>query len=122
MVSGVERPLTLKPFPVRVACAIVKLALPVLVIVKDCDLETPSTTLPKLMVAGDTLIAACIPAPERLSVAGDPCASLTIEALPFAVPPAAGAYFNCSAVDCPAFKVVGTLKPLAVKPLPVTLT
>jgi hypothetical protein len=57
-VSGVASPLTLNPAPVMVACAMVKLAVPVFLTVTCCGFELPFTTLPKLIAVGNTLRAA----------------------------------------------------------------
>lgn len=46
--AGVFSPLTLKPAPLSVICASVRVAVPVFVNVNVCDLVCPSTTLPKL--------------------------------------------------------------------------
>src|SRR5437899_9149182 len=53
-VSGNVDPLMLKPAPVTVACAMVKLAVPELVRVIVCVLVLPTTTLPKLTLVGVT--------------------------------------------------------------------
>src|SRR5437879_13027467 len=47
-VRGEVSPLMLKPAPVTVPCAMVKLALPELVNVRFCILVLPTSTLPKL--------------------------------------------------------------------------
>ena len=51
-VSGKVSPLMLKPAPVKLACAMVKLALPELVKVRFCTPVLPTSTLPKLTLAG----------------------------------------------------------------------
>lgn len=57
MVSGVVIPLTVMPVPVAVSCEIFRSAVPVLVMVTDCDFDWPSIRLPKLRLAGETLMA-----------------------------------------------------------------
>ena len=53
-VSGKVSPLMLKPAPVKVPCAMVKLALPELVKVRFCTPVLPTSTLPKLTLGGAT--------------------------------------------------------------------
>src|SRR2546422_628890 len=53
-VSGKVSPLMLKPAPVKVPCAMVKLALPELVKVRFCTPVLPTSTLPKLTLGGVT--------------------------------------------------------------------
>jgi len=53
-VSGNVSPLMLKPAPVTVPCAMVKLALPELVKVRFCTPVLPTSTLPKLTLGGVT--------------------------------------------------------------------
>ena len=55
-VAGVASPLTMNALPVADNCEMVKDAVPVFVIVKASDLVCPSTMLPKLKLAGETLI------------------------------------------------------------------
>jgi hypothetical protein len=51
-VNGVDKPLILKPVPVTLAAEIVTLAVPEFVSVTICDPLLPTTTLPKLTLAG----------------------------------------------------------------------
>src|SRR3954470_1094844 len=70
MVTGVVIPLRLKPVPLIVACEIVILVPPVLVMVSEIDFWLPTVTLPKASVDG--LLASCpaaIPAPDNETVA-----------------------------------------------------
>src|SRR2546426_11831699 len=53
-VRGKVSPLMLKPAPVKLACAMVKLAPPELVRVRFCTPVLPTSTLPKLTLAGVT--------------------------------------------------------------------
>src|SRR2546425_5341213 len=53
-VSGNVSPLMLKPAPVKLPCAMVKLALPELVKVRFCTPVLPTSTLPKLTLGGVT--------------------------------------------------------------------
>jgi hypothetical protein len=52
--SGSVKPLTLKVAPVTVICVIVKVAVPVLEMIRACDKVVPTTTFPKLMEVGLT--------------------------------------------------------------------
>jgi len=122
IVSGVESPLLLNPLPVSVAWLIVRFAVPVFVRVTLCDFVWPSTTLPKLMLAGEMLNPACVPAPDSARAVGEPCASLRMDTLPLAAPADPGAYFTCNVTEFPGFKVAGAVRPLTVNPDPVTFT
>jgi hypothetical protein len=57
-----------------------------------------------------------------LSTVGDPPALLAIETVPVPAPAFVGAYFTCRVALCPTFSVDGVVTPVAVKPLPVTVT
>ena len=52
IVNGVDKPLILKPVPVTLAAEIVTLAVPEFVSAIVCDPLLPTTTLPKLTLAG----------------------------------------------------------------------
>ena len=122
IVAGVFSPLALKPAPETVNCDTVRLAVPVFVIVKTCDLVWPSTTLPKLKVAGETLSPAAAPVPVKLIVSGDPCASLLTVIVPTALPAAAGANFTLNVAVCDGFKVAGVVTPVTLNPVPAATT
>src|SRR2546425_971712 len=64
-VSGKVSPLMLKPAPVNLACAMVKLAPPELVKVRFCAPLLPTSTLPKLTLGGATESCGCTPVPLR---------------------------------------------------------
>lgn len=87
-------------------------------IVKTCDLVWPSTTLPKLKVAGETLSPAAAPVPVKLIVSGDPCASLVTVIVPTALPAAVGANFTLNVAVCEGFKVAGVVTPVTLNPVP----
>ena len=61
------------------------------------------------------------PVPESVIVAGDPVALLVTVTLPLTLPVTAGLKSTLKVRLWPAFKVVGTLKPLVAKPAPVTV-
>ena len=96
--------------------------MPVLLIVKICDLVWPSTTLPKLNVAGETLNPAAAPVPVKLIVSGDPWASLVTVIVPTALPAAVGANFTLNVAVCEGFKVAGVVKPVTLNPVPAATT
>ena len=59
------------------------------------------------------------PLPER-AIWGELVALLATDTLPLSVPPATGAKPTLKVALCPAAKVIGVVRPLAVKPLPAT--
>ena len=118
IVSGVVTPLTLTPVAVDPSCEMVRFAVPVLVIVTGCVFDCPSTRLPKLMLAGETLIAGCTPVPDSANPGATPGASLLIATVPPTTPVAVGANVTCTCADCPAAKVAGVAKPASLKPAP----
>jgi hypothetical protein len=61
------------------------------------------------------------PVPLKPIVAGEPGALLVIEILPVAAPEAVGANCVVNVVFAPALIVVGTAKPLILKPAPDAL-
>jgi len=52
--NGSVYPLALKVAPVTVICVMLKVAVPVLEMIRDCDKAVPTTTFPKLMDVGFT--------------------------------------------------------------------
>src|SRR5437899_11835476 len=120
-VSGNVSPLMLKPAPVTGPCAMVKLALPELVKVRLCTPVLPTSTLPKLTLAGVTESCGCTPVPLRAMVLVELGALLTSETLPDTLPGVAGANCTLKVLDCPAGRVSGNVSPLMLKPAPVTL-
>src|SRR2546428_232245 len=120
-VSGNVSPLMLKPAPVKVPCAMVKLALPELVKVTFCTLVLPTSTLPKLTVAGVTNDSACTEISPLSLLEALPSSSLTSETLPDALPMVAGANCTLKVLDCPAARVSGRVRPVMLKPVPETV-
>ena len=88
--DGVVRPVTLYPAPLTPIWLIVNVLVPVFVIVKSCAFVWPSTTLPKLKDAGDTLSPGCTPAPLNAIVSGVLLASLTTDIVPVELPALVG--------------------------------
>src|SRR3989442_1675377 len=109
----------LKPAPVKLPCAMVKLALPELVNVRLCARVLPTSTLPKLTLGGVTESCGCTPVPLRAMVLGELGALLTSERLPDTLPVAVGANCTLKVLDCPAPRVSGKVSPLMLKPGPV---
>lgn len=97
-------------------------AVPVLVTVKLSDLDCPSTTLPKLKLDGEIANPAWAPVPLREIARGELVASLAIVIDPVTLPAVVGANVAVSVTLCMALIVVPAVKPLAVNPLPVTVT
>src|SRR2546427_7794470 len=76
-VSGNVSPLMLKPAPVKLPCAMVKLAPPELVKVRFCTPVLPTSTLPKLTLSDKQTTERCTQAPLRSLVLLELKASLT---------------------------------------------
>ena len=83
-----------------------------------CATVLPTLTLPKLTLAGLIVSCGCVPVALKPTVSGEPGALLAIEILPVAVPDEAGENFAVRETICPALMVVGTDKPLMLKPVP----
>src|SRR2546425_7478830 len=81
-VRGKVSPLMLKPAPVKLACAMVRLAPPELVRVRFCTPVLPTSTLPKLAMADVTATCTCTPVPLTAMGLGELGALLTSETLP----------------------------------------
>lgn len=94
-------------------------ALPVLVSVTVCEALPPTLTLLKETEAGLTESCACVavPIPLRLTLSGDPGASLVTETVPVVLPAAAGAKTTLKELVPPGFKVPD-VKPLTENPAP----
>jgi hypothetical protein len=112
-----------KPAPDGLTPVRARGALPVLLRVTVCEPVVPTATLPKLMLAGLMVNCgkACVPAPLKEIVRGEPGALLAIEILPDTLPGEDGANFPVNEVFCPGFRVSGAVNPLALKPVPVAL-
>lgn len=97
----------------------VREAVPELVTVKDWDFVCPSTMLPKLKLAGEMVNPAWVPVPFSGIVTVAFVASLVMVIKPVALPAVVGAYDPVSVTLCAGFSVAGTVRPLAVNPVPV---
>jgi hypothetical protein len=82
----------------------------------------PTAMLPKLTLEGVTESCDCVPVPLKEIVAGELVALLTTVTLPDKVPVEVGAKLTLNDVDWPAARLSGSVIPLVVKPVPVTLT
>src|SRR3989441_7991754 len=100
-VRGKVSPLMLKPAPVKLPCAMVKLALPELVKVRFCTPLVPTSTLPKLTVAGVTESCGCTPVPLRVVGLDVLAAVIRIDRLPDSLPVVVGANCTLKVLDCP---------------------
>lgn len=113
-VRGVASPLIVNPVPAAVACEIVTFADPELVNEIVCEPLLPVATDPKTTAAGFAASWPCVPVPDITTAAGEPCALLTIEILPVALPAAVGANVAVKDALPPALIVIGMLAPLTL--------
>src|SRR2546426_862289 len=120
-VSGNVSPLMLKPAPVELPCAMVKLAPPELVKVWFCTPVLPTSTLPKLNDTATTEIYTLSLHDALPILLGELGASLTSERLPDTLPVAVGANCTLKVLDCPGGRVSGKVSPLMLKLGPVEL-
>ena len=86
IVTGAVIPLMLNPVPETLAAEIVTLPVPVLFNVTVADPLLPTTTLPKLTLAGLALNPPCVPVPLNASASGEFEASLVTVTVPLAAP------------------------------------
>jgi hypothetical protein len=109
--------------PAAVIPEIARFELPVFVTVNPCAAELPSVTLPKLRLPGFTLIVYDAATPVALSatVAGELGALLIIETAPRTLPVDCGVYCTLKFPLWPGVNVIGSAKPLKLKPAPVTV-
>ena len=119
--NGNVRPVRLKPVPASVAWVTLRFAVPAFRMVSDCVLATPTVTFPKLTLAGVTEICACTPVPLNAIVAGEFVAVLVMVTLPERLAAVAGSNVTLNEVDCPAASVSGTVHPLTLNPVPLSL-
>src|SRR5712692_2720373 len=98
-VSGTVMPLMGNPVPEALAAEIVTLAVPEFVNVTVCDPLLPTSTLPKLTLAGLGVSCPCTPAPLREMAAGELVALLVTLTLPVTLPVTPGANSTFSVTD-----------------------
>src|SRR3989442_943665 len=113
-VSGKISPLMLKPAPVTLPCAMVKLALPELVKVRFCTPLVPTSTLPKLTVAGVTESCGCTPVPLRAMEIGRASCRERGEISVVAVSLKKKANCTLKGLDCPGGRVSGSGRTMRV--------
>jgi hypothetical protein len=119
--NGAVTPLNEKPDPVTEMFEMFNATLPVLVTVIACELVTPVTTLPKLMLVGETEIADCPelePVPVNAIVETAGFVFAVMEMLPVAAPAAVGANLALNVVLWPDPTDIGNVNPLTEKPVP----
>jgi hypothetical protein len=103
-------------------CEIDNGAEPVFVMVNDFEEFWPSTTLPKLKLAGDTANPGCTPAPLTEIVSGEFGASLATVTDPLTLPAEVGANVTDNVAVAEGFNVAGAVTPLTETPAPVAVT
>ncbi len=116
-------PLALKPAPVTVTPEMVTLEFPLLVSVTGNALLPPTLTLPKLRLVGlaPSRKVGTTPVPLRAMARGEPGALLTSDTEPVTLPAAVGVNPALNVALAPAAIVCGTLRPVMLKPVPVTV-
>jgi hypothetical protein len=98
-VSGAVMPLMVNPVPDALAAEMVTLAVPEFVNVTVCDPLLPTSTLPKLTLAGLGVSCPCTPVPAREMAAGELVALLVTLTLPVTLPVTPGANSTFSVTD-----------------------
>jgi hypothetical protein len=121
-VTGAVMPLSVNPDPLMAACEIVTLDAPEFVNVSDSDCVLPTVTVPNARLVGfAVMLPAVAPVPEIGMVKVGFAAFEVIVRLPLAETDAVGANFTVNVALCPAFNVRGAVRPLRVKPDPLTV-
>ena len=122
-VSPELTPLTVKPEPVTFTADIVTLEFPVFVKAALKSLLLPTLTLPKLRL--DVLkLSSCVPAtpvPLNAITSGELGALLVSETEPLTLPAALGVKTALNVTFEPVGIVTGALRPVMLKPAPVTV-
>ena len=97
-------------------------AVPVFFSVKGDDVEVPVVKLPNAMLVGVTEICgvARTPVPESATGATALAELLVAVTLPVTAPPVVGANCTLPAAEAPGASVSGSVKPVTLKPAPVT--
>lgn len=121
-VTGMPAPTSAKFVPVMPICERVTLEVPVFVRVTDFDELLPALTLPKLRLLAltESVWVAAVLLPVRDTVDGEALALLTSDKLPVTLPPVCGAKTTVNDALCPAEMLAGKVRPLMLKPVPVT--
>ncbi len=123
-VSPELTPLAVKPAPLTFTADTVTLALPVFVSDTLCEALLPSFTLPKLKLDPLKLrvCVAATPVPLSAIESGEFCALLVIVAEPVIDPAAVGAKLMLNVVFEFAANVIGSVKPVTLKPAPANVS
>jgi hypothetical protein len=116
-------PLALNPEPATVTVEIVTFELPLFISVAPKELLFPTFTLPKFKLVGfaPSSKVEATPVPLKEIASGEPGALLTSESEPVALPPEVGANTTFNVALPPAAMVRGRVRPVMLKPVPVTL-
>jgi hypothetical protein len=122
-VSGVVKPLSVKSFALTEISEIVKLTFPLFVIVTVLELDVPAFKLPNARLAGLAVSPAdaATPLPLRATVSDELGALLKMLMLPLTLPAVLGAKEAVNEALAPAAMLVGVLRPLTLKPFPLTV-
>ena len=116
---GRAGPLTLKPVPEAARFEICTVVVWLLLSVRDSVLVLLTSTLPKLRLVG--LAPSCpetVPVPESgIEILGF-AALLVTDTLPLSDPLAGGVKFTFTVTLCPADRLMGSVKPLTLNPVP----
>jgi hypothetical protein len=110
--------LMLNPAPLAVPDVIDTFAVPEFVRVTFTDAEAPVRILPKLMLAGLAVNAACVPVPPSVITSGEFVAVEATVIVPDAVPAAVGANFAVHVAVPPAAICCPDVIPLTLNPAP----
>ena len=87
--------------------------------VRVWELVTPTVTFPKPTLEGTTDSNGCTPAALNAMVVGELVAVLTTLTVPVRFPVETGAQVTLKDVDCAAARVIGSVTPLMLKPVPL---
>jgi hypothetical protein len=121
-VSGRLIPLKLNPAPLGVIWEIVSADPPEFVSFSERVVLLPVVTLPKLRLVGLVVSwPSVLPVPDSGTFRAELNAFDVIATLPLTVLPDVGAKVTLKLTLWPTLKVIGKLKPLALKPEPVVL-
>ena len=119
-VRGKVSPESVKPVPLADAAEMVRLEPPELVKVSVNVFELPTTTFPKLKLAGLGVIWPCVtPAPDSGTLSVGLFASEVIARFPVLLPEDVGEKIALNVVLCPAARVAGRPGPVKLNPVPV---
>jgi hypothetical protein len=121
-VSGVVTPLSVKSFALTVIPEIVRLTFPLFVMVTVFEPDVPVLMLPNAKLVGLAVRPAvpATPVPVNVTVSSEFAALLAMLTLPVKLPAVVGAKEAVNEALAPAAMLVGVVRPLTLKPLPLT--